>query len=85
VERYYKQCYSRFARKPQPPDVNVPSDYARRLRLVRRELHLTQAEIATKIGAARKAVVYQWESGKRRPSPVFWQRIQDLRTDAGGR
>ena len=34
------------------------------------------------VGAARKAVVYQWEARKRCPSPVFWQRIDALcRTD----
>jgi hypothetical protein len=47
-------------------------------RPIRRELHLTQAELAAKIGAARKAVVYQWESRKRCPSPVFWERIREL-------
>jgi len=82
VGRYYKRCYSRFARRPPPPTMDVPADYARRLRCIRRELGFTQQELATKIGAARKAVVYQWESGKRRPSPVFWQRIQDLSTGA---
>ena len=30
------------------------------------------------VGAARKAVVYQWEARKRCPSPVFWQRITVL-------
>ena len=30
------------------------------------------------IGAAGKAVVYQWEARKRCPSPVFWCRIMDL-------
>ena len=30
------------------------------------------------MGAACKAVVYQWESQKRCPSPLFWQRIQDM-------
>jgi DNA-binding XRE family transcriptional regulator len=61
-----------------PPTMDVPADYARRLRCIRRQLGLTQQQLAAKIRAARKAVVYQWESGKRRPSPVFWQRIQDL-------
>jgi hypothetical protein len=23
-------------------------------------------------------VVYQWESGKRKPSPVFWLRVEQL-------
>ena len=65
--------------------MDVPADYARRLRCIRRQLGLTQQQLAAKIRAARKAVVYQWESGKRRPSPVFWQRIQDLRADAVGK
>ena len=82
VERYYKRCYSRFARRSPPPTMDVPADYARRLRCIRRELGFTQQQLAVKIRAARKAVVYQWESGKRRPSPVFWQRIQDLSTGA---
>jgi hypothetical protein len=30
------------------------------------------------IGAASKAVVYQWESKKRKPSSVFWQKIAAL-------
>jgi len=29
-------------------------------------------------GAAGKAVIYQWESRKRTPSPVLWQRIREL-------
>jgi DNA-binding transcriptional regulator YiaG len=85
VQRYYKRCYSRFARRPPPPTMDVPADYACRLRCIRRELGFTQQQLAVKIRAARKAVVYQWESGKRRPSPVFWQRIQDLSTGASGR
>ena len=39
---------------------------------------LSQAQLATLVGAARKAVVYQWEARKRTPSPVFWQRITAL-------
>ena len=30
------------------------------------------------IGAASKAVAYQWEARKRCPSLVFWCRIMDL-------
>ena len=49
---------------------------------MRRSLGLSQARFATRVGAARKAVVYQWEARKRCPSPVFWQRIATLcRTD----
>jgi DNA-binding transcriptional regulator YiaG len=78
MERYYRQSYSRTARRPSPPDMHVPSDCADRLSQVRRTLGLTQGQFAEKIGAASKAVVYQWESKKRKPSPVFWQRIEEL-------
>ncbi len=63
-------------RRPALPD--VPSDYAAKLRGLRLWLGLTLGDFAHKVGAAGKAVVYQWESGKRRPSPVFWQRIEGL-------
>ncbi len=76
IERYYRKSYSRFVPKPRPPiHVSVPSDWARKLLYIRRELQLTQAQLAEKIGVAGKAVVYQWESSKRTPSPVFWERI----------
>jgi DNA-binding transcriptional regulator YiaG len=79
LERYYRQSYSRFASKPMPPErTHVPSDWARQLLRVRRELGLTQGQLAERISAAGKAVVYQWESGKRRPSPVFWKKIEQL-------
>ena len=78
MERYYRQSYSRTARRPSPPDMRVPSDYADRLLRVRRTLRLTQGQFAEAIGAANKAVVYQWESKKRTPSPVFWQEIAAL-------
>lgn len=76
MERYYRQSYSRFAPRPELPILtSVPSDWARQLLHIRRELQLTQAQLAERIGAASKAVVYQWESRKRSPSPVFWPRI----------
>jgi DNA-binding transcriptional regulator YiaG len=78
MERYYRQSYSRTARRPSPPDMHVPSDCADRLSQVRQTLRLTQGQFAEAIGAASKAVVYQWESKKRKPSPVFWQRIEQL-------
>ena len=39
-------------------------------------------QFAAMIGAAGKAVVYQWEARKRTPSPLFWQRIAALRVPA---
>ena len=56
----------------------VPINYDIRIRAVRRGLGLSQARFAARVGAARKAVVYQWETRKRCPSPVFWQRIEIL-------
>lgn len=59
----------------------VPADYAERIRDVRQRLGLSQSALAARVGAARKAVVYQWESRKRTLSPVFWQRIHTLESD----
>jgi DNA-binding transcriptional regulator YiaG len=56
----------------------IPPDYDAQIRRMRRRLRLTQAAFATRVGAAQKAVVYQWESRKRCPSPLFWQRIRGL-------
>lgn len=78
MERYYRKSYSRFAIKPLPPNTHVPLDYSRRLRQLRRRLGLTQTQLATSIGAAGKAVIYQWESEKLRPSPVFWRAVEGL-------
>ena len=54
---------------------SVPSDYDAQIRALRCARGLSQAQLATLVGAAHKAVVYQWEARKRTPSPVFWQRI----------
>jgi hypothetical protein len=64
----YRRCYSRYAARPVPLDTTVPVDYDRQLRSLRRALRLTQSALAERIGAANKAVVYQWESRKRVPS-----------------
>jgi DNA-binding transcriptional regulator YiaG len=56
----------------------IPPDYDAQIRRMRRRLRLTQTAFAARVGAARKAVVYQWESRKRCPSPVFWQRIRAI-------
>ena len=72
--------YRRFAGQAvcAAPLPAVPADYDEQLKRLRRQQRLTQEGLARRIGAARKAVVYQWESRKRTPSPVFWQRIQAL-------
>ena len=85
--RAFRQSY--YGRTVRPADrrapltwSTVPVDYDVRIQAVRRGLGLSQAQFADRVGAARKAVVYQWETRKRCPSPVFWQRIDALcRTD----
>ena len=71
-----------YGRQVRPADrrqpltwASVPEDYDEQIRAVRRARGLSQAQLATLVGAARKAVVYQWEARKRVPSPVFWQRL----------
>ena len=85
--RAFRRSY--YGRSVEPGDrrtpltwASVPRDYAEQIRALRRARGLSQARFAARAGAARKAVVYQWEARKRCPSPVFWQRIETLcRTD----
>jgi len=78
IARHYR-CFSGQAICPAPLPT-VPDDYDRQLRNVRRRRGLSQAALARRIGAAGKAVVYQWESRKRTPSPVLWQRFLQLKS-----
>ena len=80
LTQHYR-CFSGQQACPVPLPI-VPDDYDERLRDLRRRRHLTQGALAQQVGAAGKAVVYQWESRKRTPSPVLWQRILKLE---GGR
>ena len=76
---WYRRTYGRGRRRLVPVcRVTVPTNYASTLVGLRHRLGLSQQQLAAKLGAASKAVVYQWESGKRKPSPVFWLRIQRL-------
>jgi DNA-binding transcriptional regulator YiaG len=80
VQAFMRKDYRRYG--GQSPAVaplpSVPRDYDARLRRLRRRLRLTQHDLARRIGAANKAVVYQWESRQRTPSPVFWKRVEAL-------
>jgi transcriptional regulator with XRE-family HTH domain len=76
IARHYR-CFAGQEICPAPLPT-VPDDYDERLRDVRRRRGLTQGALAQGIGAAGKAVVYQWESRKRTPSPVLWQRVLEL-------
>ena len=85
----YRRLYfgrrARYIQQTPTPTVfpSVPSDYDRRLSALRRLHGLTQAEMAARIGAASKAVIYQWESRKRRPSAVLWARVEALMRASG--
>jgi DNA-binding transcriptional regulator YiaG len=82
-EKFIATHYRRFCGQEACPSplLAVPDDYHEQLTRLRRRLRLTQDALARRIGAAGKAVVYQLESRKRTPSPVFWGRI--LRLDTG--
>ena len=75
---YFGRQVRRADRREPPSWASVPADYDVQIRALRRARGLSQAQLATLLGAARKAVVYQWEARKRCPSPVFWCRIIDL-------
>jgi DNA-binding transcriptional regulator YiaG len=79
MANWYRRTYGRGRRRPVPVcRLTVPASYAATLVGLRHRLGLSQQQLADKVGAASKAVVYQWESGKRKPSPVFWLRIERL-------
>ena len=74
--------YRRPARlsRPTPPKFpTVPDNFDDLIAELRQGLRLTQEGFAKALGAAGKAVVYQWESRKRRPSAIFWARITSIR------
>jgi ribosome-binding protein aMBF1 (putative translation factor) len=83
MAKWYRRTYGRGRRRPVAVcRVTVPASYAATVVGLRHRLGLSQQQLADKVGAAGKAVIYQWESGKRKPSQVFWlriERLQDLR------
>jgi DNA-binding transcriptional regulator YiaG len=80
---WYRRTYGRGQRRLVAVcRVTVPSNYGATLVGLRHRLRLSQQQLAAKVGAASKAVVYQWETGKREPSPVFWLRIKRLQRQA---
>ena len=85
AEQFMATHYRRFGgQKACPAPVpTVPPDYDQQLRALRRRLRPTQDALARRIGTAGKAVVYQWESRKRTPSPVLWQQVLRVEHGAG--
>jgi len=65
-EYFEKALWPRY--RPAPLRWNqIPPDYPDQIRRLRRRLDVTQAQFAVLVGAARKALVYQWEARKRLP------------------
>jgi DNA-binding XRE family transcriptional regulator len=82
-EAYKRQYYGKKARwtpRPAPPVAwpDVPADYDRQLIELRSRCRFSQAQLAVAVGAAGRAVVYQWESRRRVPSPILWGKILKL-------
>ena len=72
----FRRHYYGTQRRPPATPVpltwaSVPEDYDVQLKALRRHLDISQAGLARMVGAAGKAVVYQWEARKRTPSPLF--------------
>ena len=72
--RAFRRSY--YGRPVKPVDrrapltwASVPDDYDEQIRALRRARGLSQAQLATLVGAARKAVVYQWEARNARRRP----------------
>ena len=79
MAKWYRRTYGRGRRRQVAVcRVTVPANYAATVVGLRHRLGLSQQQLAAKLGVASKAVVYQWETGKRKPSPVFWLRIERL-------
>ena len=75
---YFGRQVRRADRRQPLTWASVPEDYDVQIRALRRACGLSQGQLATLVGAAHKAVVYQWEARKRTPSPVLWQRLAAL-------
>jgi len=77
--RYYGRTTRLTERPPAPAFfVRVPDDFDRQLVALRGRLRITQTDLADRVGAAGRAVIYQWESRRRRPSAIFWWRVLEL-------
>jgi DNA-binding transcriptional regulator YiaG len=63
VQAFMRKDYRRYGGQSpvMAPLPSIPRDYDARLKRLRRRLRLTQHDLARRIGAANKAVVYQWE------------------------
>lgn len=85
-KRTFYERTTKFTARPPAPDLVAlaPDDFDRQLVALRERLRVSQTELARRVGAAGKAVVYQWESRQRRPSPILWRRVMHLAERAVG-
>ena len=83
-QSYYGRTVKLVDRRAPLTWASVPNDYDAQIRALRCARGLSQAQLAALVGAAHKAVVYQWEARKRTPSPLFWQRLTALLVPAVG-
>jgi DNA-binding transcriptional regulator YiaG len=81
VHLYYRKT-TRWTPRPLRPQPlpRVPPNYDLHVIGLRVRLRMTQEQFARAIGVAGKAVIYQWESRRRRPSAALWRRVQQLGT-----
>ena len=77
VHRTHYRRYAGQRRVPLPLPV-VPDDYDRTRCGASDVGYDSRKRALPAKSARRKAVVYQWESRKRTPSPVFWKRVDAL-------
>lgn len=78
---YYRRTTRWVARPARPrPLPRVPENYDLHLVGLRARRGWTQEQLARAIGVAGKAVIYQWESRRRKPSAALWLRIESLQT-----
>ena len=76
---WYRRTYGRGRRRLVAVcRVTLPVNCASVVVGLRHRLGLSQRQMAAKVGAASEVVVYQWETGKRKPSRVFSLRIERL-------
>jgi DNA-binding transcriptional regulator YiaG len=66
---WYRRTYGRGRRRLLAVcRVTVPANYAATLMGLRHRIDLSQQQLVATVGAATKAVVYQWETGLNRSS-----------------
>ena len=68
---------------PSTTSIDLPSDYARRVRTRQGSQGLTQAKFAELVGVSY-ATVNRWENRQSRPNNLAWARILELESSVDG-